>query len=431
MMLTYWRSALQRLFCDVKQIACLKLNDVSRLFQVDGFKVASLGGILHALTDEKMFMLLENLDIDVEKKLESVRSDGGKGKTSGGGLVDKVYTFFFHRLPPSDIDQPSLKPDSFVVSIKELNKKVLRYVEGDCYLLRSKGFRDKLFLSKQEMMEFFDREGEATYDAYLIVHALIERGLLFHSRSKDEYKRTIKGYIMHDPESKDYKLYSAMEQIEKNVRFLEDKAETLRKKAVELHDKIVECFKIRSKEVARTFGQQKIKLEKQIVFVLNKKTILEDSLENMKDALHNNLSEDVWKITKDLSERKLLELSDLEDTVQNAQEVKEREEAVYGMMDDKEEDKEIEQELQKIEAEMKLKDLMSPNKGNRMEPEQQPSLFANPFPTTQKKAEGASNPLLGNLSSTQAKEFSFFDQPRKLDTVSGRSKGKDDTLNFH
>lgn len=426
-MVTYWRSALQKMFAEVKKVACLQFSEVGKTFVIDGFKVASLSKILNSLADEKSVMLLENLDIDVEKKIQNLRPAPA---AAAGGLVNKVYGFFFHRLPPTDTEDTLLRPESFVVNLKMLEKKVIHYVEGDCHLLRVKGFGEMLFLSKQETVEFFDREGESTFDAYLIIHALVERGLLYHSRSKDEFKRTIKGYIMHDPNSRDFKLYSAMEQVEKNVRFLDDKVESLRKKAIELHDKIVECFKIRSKDVARTFGQQKIKLEKQIVFVLNKKSILEDGLENMKDALHNNLSEDVWKITKDLSEKRLLELSDLEDTVQNAQEVKDREDAVYGMMSDKEEDQEIDNELQKIEAEMQLNGLMSPSKGNKMEPEQQPSLFTNPFPTTQKKHDGK-NPLLANISSAKDKEFSFFDQTGRKIPNSRPENTKNNTFSFN
>lgn len=51
--------------------------------------------------------------------------------------------------------------------------------------------------------------------------------------------------------------------------------------------------------------------------MLNKKQILENSLDQIIDALNNDMPEECWKVAKSLTEKKMLELDDLKDVILN------------------------------------------------------------------------------------------------------------------
>lgn len=374
---------------------------------IDGFIVACLAKVLADLVEEKAYLILENVDIDVEKKLLNLKP---VNQSVAGGLMGAIKGFFFHRIPSADQAPEVIKKEHFVVNIKVLDNKVLHYAGRDCQLLRDKAFRDKLFLSRQEMLDFFERQSEEPYDSYLIIHSLVERKFLHESKSKDDYARPIKGYILHDPNSMEYKTNNAIFQVQKSIRFIDNKIDELEIEVKTKHDKILEALRLKSKEIAKTLGREKIRTEKQIVFLINKKSILGEKLDQMKDSLHNDIPEEVWKISKELAEKRMLDLDDLQDALQSMNELKEKDKAVYDQMgsDFEEEEGELQKELDKIEAEMMLKPLMSPYRGNPMDAETDPNLLKNPFPTTQKKSEPSFNPLLANLVPDQGKQLSFF-----------------------
>lgn len=394
---------------------------------IDGFVVASLPKIIAELVEERSFLVFENVDIDVEKKLLNLKpvNQGGSG-----GLLGAIKGFFFHRIPSADQMPEVIKKEHFVVNIKVLDSKVIHYSSRDCQLLRDLAFREKLFLTRQEMVDFFDRQKEDPYDAYLIIHALVERKLLHEKKNKDEYGRPVKGYIIHDPDSSAYKVNHAIFQVQKSIQFIDNKIDDLENEVRVKHDKILDALKHKSKEIAKTLGREKLKTEKQIVFLLNKKSILSDKLDEMKDSLHNNLPEEVWKISRELTEKRLLDLDDIQEALTSMNELKEKDRAVYEQMgaDQEEEDAELQKELEKIEAEMVLKPLTSPYKSRPMDTEFEANLLNNPFPTTQKKPDSTLNPLLANLGSNQGTQLSFFGN--KFGVSDTKADQKDEIFQF-
>jgi hypothetical protein len=382
LLLKYWSGALQRLFSEVRNRACLKMADIHRVFIVDSYQVASLPKIITSLALDKEFMVLENLDLDIEKRLVNLRAEVPKPKSNG--VVDTLVNMFFNRLPPVEqFEESPISPEHFIVHTKTLEKKLYRYLDRECHLLKKQAFNEQNFVSKAELQEFFEGEGEHHYDALIMMIALQERKIIHPEKRKDAFGRVIKGYTMIDPESSDYKIHSAQYKISQSIAYIEGRIEEFQNKTKNLHNQILHHFKMMNKEAAKALGKDKLKIEKQIVFLINKKSILEDSLSSLKDGLSSNLTEECWKICKDLQEKHMLEVEDFKDTVMNNHELKEKNAELDQMLKDQneEEDKEIEAELKRIEAEVNLEQMMSkpsPNKKMDSESARKPG-YSNPL----------------------------------------------------
>jgi len=409
---------LDKFFAEVKKVACLQVSDIETSFVNEGYHVAGLPDILAILAANGDILLLENIESDVERKLVNLKPP--TDQTSGASFIDSVKNFFWNRQPPIKTDQLRLNPRHFVVHLATLEKIMEKYWLNDYDLLRTDCYRGTLFKRKAELSEWLRNQGEAANDCQLIIYSFLERKVIYIDKKKDEFGHLNRGYVLHKPNSEEYKVHSTIQKLKDNISYIDRKSEELQACTHKLDEQIKTNLQMKNKDVARTYARNKLKLEKDLIYLINQRTLIKESLDKLIESVESGLDSESWKLANTIIEQKIVELDDLKDNLNSLAQLKEKNQEVYDLISDdvEQEEKAIQDELSKIESEMFLQAALEKNgksRGTLMDSEQAQdrpiNLLVNQFPTTNKKPQ--ENPL--QPPSEPVKFESFFGglQPTK------------------
>lgn len=404
---------------DIRSAACLKVRDIEESFLYDGYHIAGLPEILSRLSAKQVILVLENIDVEIERRIVNLRPLNQS--ESNNGFVSAVKNYFFNRLAPSDSSAINLKSDYYVVHKKTLENKLELYWSNDYQIVREKCFGKNVFVSKSDMIAWLQGNGESLNDCNIILYSLIERSVVFPDKMKDEFGRLVKGYVFHNPQSKDYKVHITIQKLRDNITFMEKKCKELKENCQKLDEEIKSYLKCKNKEAAKVLGRNKIRIEKDLVYIINQKTVLESNLDHLIESSQNGFDSEAWKLSNELIEEKMNYLEEFKEGIIGLKQLKEKDKEVYDMVDDddKDEEKEIQEELNRIENQIYLQDALEKGSRNTQfdeEPARNQNLLINPFPTTTKKSEPItdSRDEINNANNTPFE--SFFGGNRNMET---------------
>ena len=145
---------------------------------------------------------------------------------------------------------------------KLLEHHIEKYLVKDLALLRNQLFKDKLFVSNQEIHDFMESHGDSIEDSYLIIHSLAERGIIHQEKQKDRLGRVLNGFVLHNPKSQEYTTHLTVQKLKDNLAYIDTKIQDLESSARLLHDKIKANLVILNKEAARVLGRDKLGVER-------------------------------------------------------------------------------------------------------------------------------------------------------------------------
>lgn len=345
--------------------------------------------ILIELAEHNEYMVLENLDVEIERRLVKLSKDNKFGDKASS-MVSKLKNLFFFNLDTVQ-DKPKLvKPEHFVVNKKYLETIMAKYKKNEGDMVRKELFKELHFVSKQTAIEFLtEAKKEHNYDAYLILYGLLESKIIFQTSSKDELGRITKGFTCLNPSSEDYRIHDTITKLERNVKFIENKIHDLERKTENLNDRIKTSLKLKNQLAAKQLLRDKLDTEKKILHMRNQLRIFETNAEDLRESLHKHLPEECWKLIKSLNEKRMIEMDDLKDVLEGINMEKEANKELDSLLSDtKEEEEELRKELDRIELGMGLEKEMDTHKIM-----QEFSLMKPAFETTEKK----SNPFLAGL----------------------------------
>lgn len=411
---------MEKFFGEVKKVACLQVSDIESSFVNEGYHVAGLSEILASLSSKGEVLLLENIESDIERKLVNLKPEEGQDK--GANFIESVKNFFWNRQPPAKSDPLRLNPRHYVVHLPTLERIMEKYWQNDYDILRSDCYGGgALFKRKAELAEWLRNRGESAFDCQLVIYSLLERKVIYVDKKKDEFGHLHRGYVLHKPNSEEYKIHSTIQKLKDNIQYIERKTQELEACCRKLDEQIKANLQIKNKDAAKSYARNKLKIERDLVYLINQRSVIRDSLDKLLESVESGLDSEAWKLANTIIEQKIVELDDLKEGLQSLAQLKEKNQEVYELMADdvEKEEKDIQEELNKIEREMVLETAPEKNGQARghmdaeLQTDRPVNLLNNPFPTTSKKPQENLNPFLPRAEPEKFESFFGGLQPTK------------------